>query len=62
MCTLQTLTDEECLAAVGESVNDPGDGSLYTEGCPNGGQAVGWLDHGAEGGLCCVAPDTADAG
>jgi hypothetical protein len=62
MCTLQTMTFEQCADAFGETVNDPGDGSLYTDGCPNDGKPIAFVESGAEGALCCVPPGVADAG
>jgi hypothetical protein len=53
--TTPSFTPEECEAALGTPVADPGDGSL-TE-CPDGGAAIGSIVGYDEGGLCCVGGD-----
>jgi hypothetical protein len=52
------FTVDECEAALGTAVADPGDGSLLASGeCPHGGSAIGTIDGFIEGGLCCVGGD-----
>jgi hypothetical protein len=48
-------TLEECAAAGGVALSDPGDGSLV---CPNDASALGAIVGAGwdEGGLCCSAP------
>jgi Kazal-type serine protease inhibitor domain len=51
-----SYTPEECAAAGGVAIADPGDGSVVAGGCPEGGTSLGMIDAGwDEGGLCCVA-------
>jgi hypothetical protein len=56
-CRSDVYSPEECEKAGGTAVYDIGDGSLYRNGCPNGGVALGRIDPGGiEGALCCTAP------
>jgi hypothetical protein len=54
-----SLENADCEALGGEIVLDPGDGSTYTEGCPDGRDLLGWLNECdtpglcGEGGICC---------
>lgn len=54
-CARRLYTIEECAAAGGVALSDPGDGSLV---CPNDALALGSIDGSGwdEGGLCCPAP------
>lgn len=55
-CMRQAYTPEQCAAAGGVAVADPGDGSVTAGGCPDGGTSLGPIDADwDEGGLCCVA-------
>jgi hypothetical protein len=52
-CSSRLYTPEECAAAGGIGLVDPGDGSLV---CPGDAKALGALDANLiEGGLCCPA-------
>jgi hypothetical protein len=54
-CATRLYTLEECAAAGGVGLSDPGDGSLV---CPNDAEALGSIEGAGwdEGGLCCPAP------
>jgi hypothetical protein len=43
----------QCTDRGGRPVLDPGDGSLFRDGCPNARTALGMFDGPGEGGLCC---------
>ncbi|MBC7174484.1 MAG: hypothetical protein H5U40_18705 [Polyangiaceae bacterium] len=45
----------ECEAISGEALLDPGDGSVFEQGCGEGLLLLGYLDSDEveEGGLCC---------
>jgi hypothetical protein len=55
-CRLSSVyTLDECAAAGGEPVIDPGDGSVVTVGCGAGRATLGYIDADwDEGGLCCA--------
>ena len=47
------ITQEECEDREGQVIADPGDGSSYRNGCPNGKEQIATLRLGIEGGICC---------
>jgi hypothetical protein len=49
-----TLTMDECRSRPGEVLTDKGDGSLHSQGCPDGRQELGHVRVGLENGLCCA--------
>jgi hypothetical protein len=53
-CAIRLYTRDECAAAGGVALPDPGDGSLV---CPSAATALGAIDGAGwiEGGLCCPA-------
>lgn len=54
-----TLTMDECRSRPGEVLTDKGDGSLHSQGCPDGRQELGHVRVGLENGLCCAPATTA---
>lgn len=57
-CAQRYLSTQDCQAQGGAVVTDPGDGSVFYGGCPEGGVALGavsgdWI----EGALCCLPSD-----
>lgn len=53
-CAAPRLAEQECSAADGTQYSDPGDGSLFREGCPDGAALLGITICGDEGCLCCA--------
>ena len=52
-CGLKELTERECLDMGGQLIGDPGDGSVYRDGCPRGQTLLGSVPVGIEGSICC---------
>ncbi len=49
----ETLTQQQCEQRGGSIIADPGDGSSYQNGCPQGKILLGNVPIGREGGICC---------
>jgi hypothetical protein len=53
-CQVPSYTAAECGAIPGTVADDPGDGSLFSRGCPDGARVLGTVELCIEGCLCCA--------